>query len=419
MKSRPNSLLFDALSGAFSFERVRPSHIADALHDDAYVNLAGRSEPRAQREPSQSLLAEEHSEQRERPTPVGQREHLTSFDDELGVDEPPTRLYAGGPLRRPQFAAAAPSPASHPGSGPLDQLRMSLLDMEPRRQSRASLPPPIPAPLSAAAAHEIGRGPVYETGARSVIPAPSAPASRRSARKRPGWFVLSLGLAAVGSFAGVAALLHFAAPKTADLVVRTTPADALVVLDGQALPGTGSPYQATGMAFGEHQLLVSKPGYGSVHEQLTLDQHSVQHEVTLPAEPQQSSLSAATQAAPPSAGDTGELMPPSAANAEGTASDEDSADEVVQRALTHELPGEHKASWLSRHRGLLRLTSNAPSAVYVDGKYVGNTPLRGVRLRPGQHKVAVENAVTNQRKTLIVRIAGGEVASRSVDLADE
>jgi len=67
------------------------------------------------------------------------------------------------------------------------------------------------------------------------------------------------------------------------------------------------------------------------------------------------------------------------------------------------------------NNALLLFSSNVPSAVYVDGRMVGNSARR-LSLRPGKHEVALENAVTNQRAKFSIVVAAGSVVQRKIRL---
>lgn len=62
--------------------------------------------------------------------------------------------------------------------------------------------------------------------------------------------------------------------------------------------------------------------------------------------------------------------------------------------------------------GTLRITSLPWAQVFVDGRMVGYTPQRGIRLTPGEHAVQLVNPEFNMRKTLQVQIARGEEVTR-------
>jgi len=75
-----------------------------------------------------------------------------------------------------------------------------------------------------------------------------------------------------------------------------------------------------------------------------------------------------------------------------------------------------KAPRRGRHLGRLLVRSNVPAAVYLDGHRVGNTPLRRLGVRPGEHEVALENAVTDQRSRFSFVAQAGALIERRVKL---
>ena len=66
--------------------------------------------------------------------------------------------------------------------------------------------------------------------------------------------------------------------------------------------------------------------------------------------------------------------------------------------------------------GRLSLLSEPWGRVTVDGKAVGNTPLRGVELSAGSHTVEIKNPVTGQSKTIRITVAPGEDVRKRVTL---
>jgi hypothetical protein len=68
--------------------------------------------------------------------------------------------------------------------------------------------------------------------------------------------------------------------------------------------------------------------------------------------------------------------------------------------------------------GTLMLNSRPWSEVYVDGEHVGHTPVRGLPLRAGHHKVKLENPQMGMSKTISVSIAAGETLTKSETLSD-
>jgi eukaryotic-like serine/threonine-protein kinase len=67
-------------------------------------------------------------------------------------------------------------------------------------------------------------------------------------------------------------------------------------------------------------------------------------------------------------------------------------------------------------KGKLSLLSEPWGRVTVDGRAVGNTPLRGVELSAGAHTVEIKNPVTGQSKTIRITVAPGEDVRKRVTL---
>ncbi len=64
--------------------------------------------------------------------------------------------------------------------------------------------------------------------------------------------------------------------------------------------------------------------------------------------------------------------------------------------------GEQKAD------AVLNINTSPWSYVYIDGKKVGETPLFGVKLNPGEHNLIFENPQLNLRITKVIRVEAGE-----------
>jgi hypothetical protein len=69
-----------------------------------------------------------------------------------------------------------------------------------------------------------------------------------------------------------------------------------------------------------------------------------------------------------------------------------------------------------RGHGQLDLNSSPWAKVYVDGRYVGETPLQGVRLRAGRHKVRLVNPERRFSTRLTVQIRTGRTTRRWIRL---
>jgi hypothetical protein len=70
----------------------------------------------------------------------------------------------------------------------------------------------------------------------------------------------------------------------------------------------------------------------------------------------------------------------------------------------------------SASMGTLNVTSDPPSVVYIDGQLRGYTPLSGVSLPPGRHRVLLVNPERPIRRTIWVDIEAGQVLTRAANL---
>jgi len=67
--------------------------------------------------------------------------------------------------------------------------------------------------------------------------------------------------------------------------------------------------------------------------------------------------------------------------------------------------------------GTLELNCTPWCEVFVDNRRAGESPLLGVALPAGRHKVRVRNPQLDVSRTLFVEIRAGEVTRQLVDLA--
>ena len=70
----------------------------------------------------------------------------------------------------------------------------------------------------------------------------------------------------------------------------------------------------------------------------------------------------------------------------------------------------------SKKTGTVTITSLPWARVTIDGKYVGNTPIRGKSLSVGRHNVVLENPSTGQRAKRRVDIVAGKQATLRIEL---
>lgn len=84
--------------------------------------------------------------------------------------------------------------------------------------------------------------------------------------------------------------------------------------------------------------------------------------------------------------------------------------------LERAAPTKEKRSPAKEKKGTLTITSFPWAEVEVDGKKVGNTPIRLLRLRPGRHKVRLSNPQSGKRVRRTVTIKPGKNASLRIEL---
>ena len=198
-------------------------------------------------------------------------------------------------------------------------------------------------------------------------PPPPPPAAGTTYTGRSFWFTPSLAVAIGLCVVGVLALMRLGpSPAAEEMVARNLPA-----------------VEAAGAAEVTQVSAARDPEQSAVH--------NVAAAAPAAAEPQ-----------PPVSADCGDPAAPTLASAE----------------LNPEPEVGARPTYLRRYstKGVMALRSSVPSAVYVDGRFVGNTPLRGLRLQPGKHDVALENAVTDQRMKFSVEATAGSIIQQSVRL---
>ena len=289
-------------------------------------------------------------------------EHAITFDERSDVHEhtqrhaQPSHMMCDGAEEQSTELFRGESRAAWPQRGP--ERLVQDLDMR-------ELPPRL----------------MPRTAARRSVPPPPPPPRAAAPRDgRPLWFVPSL-IAAVGlCVAGVLLLLRSSASSTHAVVARSL---------GHAVAPAAAPVAAD----------TTPP---------------------LAAAPEASVVAAV--AAPPSAAEpeedaAGEPPPPAPEPLAALGRCAATPPELIEPSAEPEDPGMRVAPRRKpRSQGMLRLRSSVPSAVYVDGRFVGNTPLRAFSVAPGKHDVALENAVTDQRARFTIVASAGSTIKRHVRL---
>ena len=67
--------------------------------------------------------------------------------------------------------------------------------------------------------------------------------------------------------------------------------------------------------------------------------------------------------------------------------------------------------------GFLNINSTPWAKVYVNGAYIGDTPIRGHELPTGAHQIRLSNPRIAEDKTATIRIQSGETTKQSFSLA--
>lgn len=74
---------------------------------------------------------------------------------------------------------------------------------------------------------------------------------------------------------------------------------------------------------------------------------------------------------------------------------------------------------MSAPLGTLRINSRPWALLFIDGKYVGNTPQLRLRLRPGEHSVRLVNTEFGMSRVFTVELGAGETLTRVEELGDD
>ena len=69
-------------------------------------------------------------------------------------------------------------------------------------------------------------------------------------------------------------------------------------------------------------------------------------------------------------------------------------------------------------QGTLRVNSRPWSQVYVDGRMIGNTPQLNVQLRPGNHRVKLQNPDLRLTKQFTINVKAGQVTTKIMNLVE-
>ncbi|HKU38139.1 MAG TPA: hypothetical protein VJR89_08330, partial [Polyangiales bacterium] len=252
-------------------------------------------------------------------------------------------------------------------------------------------------------------------------------------------------------------------------VIDVTPLDAQVTLDGEVLASGTSPRTREGLMHGEHVVQVERRGFLSQRRVFSLGENEGERRIVITLEPEPVVPPAA--AAQPAAAAPAEPTPQPAAVAPSpepepsdkplsakelarqrraervaeryrerkAAASADGVDGKTARALARAeakaakaearaakaaARAEAKAAKASKGEAvasggataLLKLNSTPWSEVYVDDRHVGHTPLLGLPLSAGSHKIRLVNPTLGGSKTFKIRLKAGQTLTKVVKL---
>lgn len=322
MSARRKTLLSDAVAGGDRSKNTRPpgdpacqTREADGLHEAA----PGHEPKPAEMRSHTAALRERLSQTRARIA----RAHSQpppQIRVDWDVEEPPTRLYEGEPLASPAAPRASTPPVDDEAPAPPEH---SPAPLPPRAPAPPELAPPDawgahPPTVAERApaftprgdnAHRVPAVPEQAVGmvadnqvyaglqastppvsARLDPPPPAAAVAgwpkhaspdAAGARARLGalqarWMRLDpVVRRSAGVGVGLLVLVAIAAlwlrdAPTPSVRVDTTPNDARVTLDGQALSGAASPFTKRDLTPGEHELVIEKAGFVTQRRKLSV-----------------------------------------------------------------------------------------------------------------------------------------------------
>lgn len=252
-----------------------------------------------------------------------------------------------------------------------------------------------------------GRTPVPQSNSAAPYTTSEMPTSRAAV---PWVFVAVAALALVG---GVVWFLGSrkgsdsttaTAPKTAKVVLESTPSGAAIEKDGQVVGHTPATLD---LPLGRQQLTLIRDGFSS--ETLTID--------VVEGARQAVTLKAVDPTSP-----TASQSPSSSAVALTTAKSPPGTAYVPVRphsttpAPSPSTPPAPSVAPTTGEKGFLSFTTFPWTRVSEGGRVLGTTPLYKVAMTPGTHVLSLDNPDDNIHSTYTVTIKAGEATSRSVEL---
>jgi serine/threonine protein kinase len=220
-------------------------------------------------------------------------------------------------------------------------------------------------------------------------------------------------------------LVYFLMRDRADASLRlqTDPPDATVLVNGRRVIGQRSPFVVTGLSGSvRHTIVVEKPGFTSWSTTVRLPSDKefqmplVRLEpIAKPPPPPPPPPTAAEPASPPP-----EVTQPSAKPHHWSTRRSSSSSSSSRKSKPSDdgkVSSPKPAATASGATGTLRVNTRPWSRVSVDGSIIGNTPQMNIPLKPGTHRVTLENSEFGVKRTISVSIRAGETITRVLTLS--
>ncbi len=194
------------------------------------------------------------------------------------------------------------------------------------------------------------------------------------------------------------------------IFVRVASPDARVFVDGQ--DRGPPPVLVVGLTPGSHVVSITEPSSEPFEQPVTItaDQVSSIEPVLTPKAPDAPEASEAELAAPAATPELTSASVTSKSVASGRVGSA-SAVQPIPVTLDESEPGSELST--SPYTGSLRITSNPPASVVVDGRPLGKAP-RAIELPPGPHVVVFVHPELG-RKSVTVNVTRGQMTRAAVD----
>ena len=307
----------------------------------------------------------------------------------------------------------------------------------------------IPPDYEAAAQARLAASPVFQAPAPTIDFADVGGAQDDFAMAAPrskAWIGLVIGAAVAVAIAGVVIYALVFSTRPGAVVVRTTVPGATVTVDGVPLAGNPGFVVASDLSPGPHTFTLTAPGMGPVTQTIVVEEDrtidapldlgatalAMAGGTTGPGLPGGTGFPGMTSAGPMPGTAFGATVDPSvpatssplaATTAPATAAPATAAPEAATAApakVTKRAPRAPRQPRQPRQPavtkqpagggggdGFLTVQTTPWSTVSVDGRPIGNTPIRRHSLRAGSHTVSMVNSELGVRHSQRVTIAAG------------